>query len=85
MGKVVISFRIDEKLKKKMEIFKHINWSDIIRKAIEDTIREEEKKLRRRKNITKIKEALVKNKTLERSVKGWSSVEEIRRWREKRI
>jgi len=85
MGKVVISFRIDEKLKGKMERLKHINWSDVVRKAIQETIEKEEEKLRRKKkNAQRIKEALVRNIALERRVEGWSSVEEIRRWRERR-
>ena len=84
MGKVVVSFRIDEKLKKRMERLKHINWSDIVRKAIQETIEREEERLRRRKDIQRIREALARNIALERKVEGWSSVEEIRKWRERR-
>ena len=84
MGKVVISFRIDEKLKRKMEKLRHINWSDIVRKAIQETIEREEERLRRKKNVQKVKEALARNIALERKVEEWSSVEEIRKWREKR-
>ena len=84
MGKVVISFRIDEKLKRKMEKLRHINWSDIVRKAIQETIEREEERLRRKKNVQKVKEALARNIALERKVEGWSSVEEIRKWRERR-
>ena len=84
MGKVVVSFRIDEKLKRRMEKLKHINWSDIVRKAIQETIKREEERLRRKKNVQKVKEALARNIALERKVEGWSSVEEIRKWRERR-
>jgi len=35
---VVISIRIPEKLKEKMDKFKEINWSEEIRKFIEDKI-----------------------------------------------
>ncbi|HDD42470.1 MAG TPA: hypothetical protein ENF79_02160, partial [Nitrososphaeria archaeon] len=42
----VISFRVRRELKEKMEKLRHINWSEVVRKAIEDTIRREESKLR---------------------------------------
>ena len=37
-----------------------------------------------KKDVQKIKEALMRNIKLERKVEGWSSVKEIRKWREKR-
>ena len=37
----IISIRIDDKLKKEMDRLKHINWNEIIRRAIIRTINEE--------------------------------------------
>jgi len=79
----VISFRVRKELKEKMEKLRHINWSEVIRKAIEDTIRREESKLRS-KDRARMKAAALRTDPLRREVTGWSSVEEIRRWREVR-
>jgi predicted transcriptional regulator len=38
----IITVRIDDDLKKKMESFKHLNWSAIIRQAIIKTIQNEQ-------------------------------------------
>lgn len=39
---VVVSFRVDEKLKQKMEEMKHINWSEVVREAIAGVIARED-------------------------------------------
>jgi predicted DNA-binding protein len=70
-----ISFRISNELKEKMKNIDHINWSEILRKAIEQAIENEAKK--------KLALAVLLN---ERFIltpdEGWKSTEEIRRWRE---
>ena len=65
-----------------MERLKYINWSDVVRKAIQETVEREEERLRGRKDIQRIREALMRNIKLERKVEGWDSVEEIRKWRD---
>jgi len=80
---VVVSFRIDRKIKRKMDELKHINWSEIVRRAIIEAIRREEAK-NRKKDLTKVRRAALRSERLSRKVDGWSSVEEIRRWRERR-
>ena len=32
----IISVRIDEELKRRMEKFAHVNWSEVLRKAVAD-------------------------------------------------
>lgn len=83
MGSVIVSFRIDERLKRKMDEFKYINWSEVIRRAIVEVIRREEAK-RRGKDLDRIKWAALESERLSRRIEGWDSVEEIRRWRERR-
>ncbi len=78
---VVVSFRIDRELKRKMDQLKHINWSEVVRRAIAETIRREEER-RRSKDLTKVRKAALRSEIISREVKGWSSVEEIRKWRE---
>jgi len=38
----VVSFKIDRELKKKMQKYKHINWSEVLREAVERRIKIEE-------------------------------------------
>lgn len=80
---VVVSFRIDRKLKERMDRLKHINWSEVVRRAIQEVVEAEERRLR--KDYSKIRWASMKADELSRRVEEWSSVEEIRRWRERRV
>jgi len=41
---VVVSFRVDKEIKRKMEEYSYINWSEVVRRAILEKIREEERK-----------------------------------------
>ena len=79
----VVSFRIDKELKRRMDQLKHINWSEVVRRAIYETIIREEAKMRK-KDTERIKRAARRSDMLSRRVEGWNSVEEIRRWREAR-
>ena len=79
----VISFRISRSLKERMEKFRHINWSEVVRRAIEEVVRREESKLRER-DKARIRTAVIRTDKLRRAVPRWSSVEEIRRWRERK-
>ncbi len=79
---VVVSFRIDKKLKERMDRLKHINWSEVVRRAIYEVVVREEARLRK-KDYERIKRAVARTKKLYRRVEGWDSVQEIRRWRER--
>lgn len=79
----MISFRVRRELKEKMERLRYINWSEVVRKAIEDVIRREESKLTG-KDRSRMRAAALRTDRLRREVPGWSGVEEIRRWREAR-
>lgn len=80
---VVVSFRISRELKEKMDRLRHINWSEVVRRAIQEVVAREEARLRG-KDVARLKRAVLKSEELSRRVEGWSSVEEIRRWRERR-
>ncbi len=83
----VISAKIDRKTKEKMKRFSDVNWSEVIRKAIAGRIREEELKSRK---YPLDKDELAKAAKMTDLVRakhfaeGWSSVEEIRKWRDAR-
>jgi len=80
---VVVSFRISKELKKKMDMLKHINWSEVVRRAIEEVVDRELSKITS-KDFERMKRAALVSEALSRKIEGWSSVEEIRRWRERR-
>lgn len=68
-----------------------VNWSEVIRQAIASRIREEELKRSRRSPFDKeeLAEAVkitdaIRSKHTAGEKGGWSSVEEIRKWRDTR-
>ncbi|MEM3734952.1 MAG: hypothetical protein QW158_08425 [Nitrososphaerales archaeon] len=73
----LITVRVDEELKKRMSRLRHVNWSEVVRQAILNVVKREEEK-----NLAL---ALLLN---ERNViipdEGFSSVDVIRSWRERR-
>jgi metal-responsive CopG/Arc/MetJ family transcriptional regulator len=79
----VVSIRVDEQLKRRMERLGQVNWSEVIRTAISVKVQEEERRERRI-----VPESLMRAKALtdklRRPSRGWSSVEEIRKWRNQR-
>ena len=74
----IITVRIDEDMKRKMDKLRHINWSEVIRSAIARRIEEE---MRRRIDRRRLLWASAITESLRRRAIGWSSVGEIRRWR----
>jgi hypothetical protein len=75
----VVTLRVDEQLKRKMDHLKEINWSEVARKAIEEKVREVE--MWQRVDVKSLRQAAAATDDLRRKVEGWSGVTEIRRWR----
>ena len=73
----IVSVRVDDELKRRMDRLKHINWSEVIRRAIIKTLEEEEGR-----NLARA--VLLNEKVRKKAPEGWSSVEVIRYWREHR-
>jgi Arc/MetJ-type ribon-helix-helix transcriptional regulator len=68
----VVSVRIPERLKKRMDEAPWINWSEILRQAIVDTLEREEGR--------RLAEAVMCSERLRRDApEGWDSTEFIRR------
>jgi Arc/MetJ-type ribon-helix-helix transcriptional regulator len=78
-----ISIRINEELKKKMEELSHINWSEVIRRKIEEVIEEEMKRKKEGKDYKRILEASVKSYEFFLKYGGKKSEEIIREWRDR--
>ena len=71
---VKLTVRIPRELKERMDRFRHVNWSEVIRKAIEERVREEE-----------IKWALKTMEEISRKARpGRPSAEVIREFRDRR-
>ena len=74
----MISVRVDEDLKKSMEKYPHINWSEIARQAIMRTIKRENEH-----NMAKA--VFLNEKIRKKAPKGFNSTEIIRHFREERF
>ncbi|HUX98324.1 MAG TPA: hypothetical protein VMV49_02105 [Candidatus Deferrimicrobium sp.] len=72
----IFSLRISKELKEKMKKMAHINWSEILRSAIEETIDTENTK-----NLALA--VLLNERHLINPDANWNSTDEIRKWREK--
>jgi len=73
----IISVRVSDEIKKRMDRLKHINWSEVIRRAIIKTLEEEEGR-----NLARA--VLLNEKIRKKAPEGWDSTEIIRYWRQRR-
>lgn len=69
---VNVTVSVPDELKRRMERYKHINWSEVARRAFEEATRLEE--------MSKAAEA-IKDLRMKSKVK-WIGAEEIRKWRD---
>ena len=69
---VNVTVRVPQELKERMKRCKSVNWSDIARKAFEDTARKEE---------IQCAAQAIKNLQLGSKVE-WNGSKEIRKWRD---
>jgi len=73
----MVTVRVDTETKKRMARFAHINWSGVLREAIDRKLDQEEGR-----NLAR---AVVANGRLMKDAPaGWNAAEVIRHWRERR-
>ncbi|MEM4132067.1 MAG: hypothetical protein QW317_04085 [Thermoproteus sp.] len=73
-----MSFRVSRELKRKMEELSHINWSEVVRRAIaEEIARQETLRIDRERALR----ALLELYSLRQEARGWDSLAEIKKWR----
>lgn len=77
----VVSSRVDEETRRKMKRLRHVNWSEVMRKAILEKIEEE---TRRKIDPNDIEEAIRLMDQVRRPREGFEGAEEIRKWRDQR-
>ena len=83
----IVSFRITRKLKQRMSRLRHINWSELLRAAVERSVEEEERKLRPERDPVRVEGAVAEMDRLAGLAEGskkWVGAEEVIRWRKKR-
>ncbi len=82
----IITVRVDEKLKRRMDLLADINWSEFIRRAIERRLDMEDSIQRSLSiDLSRLDVAMaVQDRIRERTSGAWSGAEEIRRWRDSR-
>jgi hypothetical protein len=73
----VIMIRVDDQTREKMNKLSHVNWSRVLRDAIDKKLAEESSR-----NLAMA--VLLNDKVKKRAPPGWDSVETIRYWREHR-
>jgi hypothetical protein len=78
-----VSFKVDKRLRDRMRKLAHINWSEVLREALATKVEQEESKLRAVDKESLV-EAVHLSDNIRKSSEGWSSTEEIRKWREMR-
>ncbi|MHA1385375.1 MAG: hypothetical protein ACTSR3_16605 [Candidatus Helarchaeota archaeon] len=71
----IMNFRISKELREKIRAMTHINWSEELRKAIEQIIEKEEKK-------NQALAVLLNEQNVITPDEGWKSLDEIRKWRQ---
>lgn len=80
----VVSVKVDDDTKEKMEALSDVNWSEVVRRSIRERIAMEES-LRRPFDRRKALRATASMDALSRRMSGrWSGVKEIRKWRDLR-
>jgi len=82
----VATFRVGRSLKERMNRLKHINWSEVLRSFVERVVAEEEKKLRPRRDVERMRRAANEMDRLAKlaEASGWTGSEEVARWRRTR-
>ncbi|HDI53109.1 MAG TPA: hypothetical protein ENF89_03030 [Candidatus Bathyarchaeota archaeon] len=78
----IVSVRVDRETKKKMERYRDVNWSEVIRRAIRARL-EIEESLRSPIDRARAERAAMEMERIRAKTSGrWRGAEEIRRWRE---
>ena len=80
----VVSVKVDDRTKATMESFPEINWSEVIRRKIQDRL-EMEERMRRGIDKKRALKAVVGMDEIRGKMSGrWSGAEEVRKWRDLR-
>jgi hypothetical protein len=73
----IVTVRVDKETRKRMRRMRHINWSGVLREAID-------RKLSHESDRNLARAVIVNDELRKRAPPGWDAVEVIRFWREHR-
>lgn len=79
----VVSVKVDKETRERMRRLSRVNWSETIRRAIEQAIEFEEFR-ERHVDPKDIEQGLAMASAVRRTAGGWDSTREIREWRDRR-
>lgn len=79
----IVTFRISKRLKDRMNRLRHVNWSGLLREAVERSVEEEERRLAPQRDARRMKDACEEMDRLAKLTEGsgWSGAEEVIKWR----
>ncbi len=82
----IFNVRISDELRRRMEGLSHLNWSEIVRRAVESRLLEEEGRRRERARLLEAVRTQDRiAETLSRRYRGpWKGTEVVRYWRNHR-
>ncbi len=80
----IVTARIDDELKKKMEKYTDVNWSAVLRESIENRIEVEEQLHRPIDRARALKAAAGMDRLRAKTSGKFKGAEEIRKWRDRR-
>jgi len=82
IGLKVVRLTVDEETKAQMDLYKDVNWSEVLRRVVQSRV-EVEARLRAKIDRARALRAAKDMERLRAKTSGkWSGTEEIRRWRE---
>lgn len=83
----VLTVRVPDALKRRLRMFPEVNWSQIVRSALEDRVTTEMSTHRAKDKRRILRAVHIQDEAAEKTAKWarqWSSIEVIRWWREHR-
>ncbi|HIJ98219.1 TPA: hypothetical protein H1012_01300 [archaeon] len=80
----IVTARVDDEIKKEMKKFEDVNWSEVLRTAIEHRIVLERQLHQPIDRARALKAAASMDKLRAKSTGKWSGAGEIRKWRDLR-
>ncbi len=82
----VVTFRVSKSLKTRMNRLRHVNWSELLRRTLEDSVEEEEKRVAPERDPEKMRRGVEEMDRVAKISKGsgWAGAEEVIRWRRER-
>jgi predicted transcriptional regulator len=80
----VVSFKVEDDTKKRMDSIRDINWSEVLRRSVDRRLEAEEALTKGIDRKRALKAAMGMDRLRKATSGRWSGSEEIRKWRQRR-